>query len=93
MNNYEAMFIIDPKLSEEDTNKAVGVIQEEVKKNGGENTSVEVLGKRRLAFKVKKNLEGYYFLMKFSGPGGMISKMLAKYRINESILRQLIIKQ
>jgi small subunit ribosomal protein S6 len=93
MNTYEGMFIINPQLSDEETTKVVSFIQEEITKNGGKILQVQIMGKQHLAYPIKKFKEGQYLLLNFSGDGKLVPKILSKYRINESIVRHLILSR
>lgn len=93
LNKYEGMFIINPKLSDEDTEKVIETIQEEVKKNNGEIANIDRIGRQHLAYPIKKFQDGYYLLLNFQGDGDLIGKILGKYRINDNILRNLILKK
>lgn len=93
MNSYEGMFIIDPQLSEEDLAKVIESIQAEITKNDGNIDEVEHIGRQHMAYAIKKLMEGYYLLIKFSGKGSLIGKIKSKYRINDNILRSLLLKK
>lgn len=93
MNTYEGMFIVNPEISDDNVGKVVTSIQEEITKNGGEILQVQVMGKQHLSYPIKRFKEGYYILLNFSGDGGLIPKILPKYRINENIVRNLIIRK
>lgn len=86
------MFIINPQLSDEDTEKTINGIQDEIKKNDGQIVHVQSLGKQLLAYPIKKFRDGYYVLVYFEGAGKLIEKISPRYRINENIIRNLILK-
>lgn len=93
MNTYEGMFIINPQIPDDQISKVVASIQEEITKNGGRLLQVQSIGRQHLAYPIGKFKEGYYLLINFEGPGALIPKILPKYRINEDIIRQLILKK
>lgn len=93
MNNYEGMFIVNPQLSDGDTEKLVDVIQEEIKKNNGEIINVDNIGRQHMAYPIKKFQDGYYLLIQFKGEGSLVEKIKAKYRINDNVLRTLILQK
>lgn len=93
MKNYEGMFIINPQLADEEIEKVITAVQDEIKKNNGEVAEVQKIGRQQLAYKIKKFREGYYFLLNFNGEGDLIDKVISKYRINENILRNLILER
>ena len=93
MNNYEGMFIVNPQLADEETEKVIAAIQDEIKKNNGEVVETKNMGRQQLAYPIKKYREGCYLLLNFRGEGALIGKILSKYRINENILRNLILER
>jgi len=91
MNKYEAMFIVKPDLSEDEAKSLYALIKDAVAKNGGSVTSADIWSeRRRLAFTIKKQQEGVYYLMKFSAPSDAVTKLRYTYGLNEYILRVLI---
>lgn len=93
MNNYEGMFIINPKISDEDVQGVVSAIQDEITKNDGKILQVQAIGRQHMAYPIKRFKEGYYLLLNFEGSGNLVPKILPKYRINDNILRNLITKK
>ena len=91
MHKYEAMFIVKPDLSEEEKNNLFNQITEFVAKNKGKVESSAVWAeKRRLAFAIKRNSEGIFYLMNFSSAPEAVAKLRSGYNLNENILRVLI---
>ena len=64
MNKYESVVIIDPAV-EEDKVKELTQKLTEIINNDGKVEQVEELGKKKLAYEVKKNKEGYYVVINF----------------------------
>lgn len=93
MNTYEGMFIVSPQISDDEIGRVVTSIQDEITKNNGRILQVQSIGKQHLAYPIKKFKEGYYILLNFEGDGGLIPKILPKYRINENIIRNLILRK
>ena len=93
MNKYEGMFILNPQLSDEEMDKLIENVQQEIKKNSGEIGEVKRVGRQHMSHKIKKFQEGYYLLIDFKGEGDIIEKTLSKYRINDNILRNLVLKK
>lgn len=91
MNQYEAMFIMKPDLSEEERKTLFAQMAELIAKYKGEVTAASVWAeKRKLFFPLKKQKEGLYYLMNFLLPGGGIAELRHAYTLNENILRVLI---
>jgi len=92
MNKYEAMFIIKPDVSEEERKTLFAQISDAVTKNNGQFTSGVVWSERRkLIFPIKKQQEGVYYLANFSAPSEAITKLKYIFKLNEQILRVLIL--
>jgi small subunit ribosomal protein S6 len=93
MKKYEAMFIIKPDLSEEQKKALFSQINEAITKNKGNVLQAVVWSeKRKLCFPVNKHPEGTYYLMNFDLEPQAITEIKRLYKLNENILRVLIIK-
>jgi len=88
--NYEAMYILDPNLSEEATAALVEKFTNLVNANG---TVAEVAqwGKRRLAYPINDLNEGYYVLMTFSAAAALPAELDRVFRITDGVMRSLIV--
>ncbi|MFA6350348.1 MAG: 30S ribosomal protein S6 [Candidatus Omnitrophota bacterium] len=92
MNKYEAMFIIKPDLGEEDRKALFNQISEVIVKNEGQVTNASIWAERkRLFFPLKRYKEGTYYLVNFTSPGLALTKISNIFKMNESILRNLIV--
>jgi small subunit ribosomal protein S6 len=90
--SYECTFICSPELDsakiEELTSKASKIIENA----GGTVKNLQQLGKKKLAYNVKKFREGIYVYMELSGSGSMVSSLETFFKVNDSIIRFLTIK-
>ena len=93
MRNYETMFILKPELEEEAIIAAVARFEDVVKNGGGEVIKTDRWGKRRLAYEVNGNIEGYYLLMNFKAPTGVAQELDRVLKINDDVIRHLVIKK
>ncbi len=94
MNNYEAMFIVKPDLSEEERKSLFQQINDVVTKHGGSVTQGALWAERRkLFFPIRKCTEGVYYLMSFSLDSLAIKDIRHAYKLNENILRVLFTRQ
>ena len=92
MNKYEAMFIIKPDLNEEERKALFAQIQEAIVKNNGQVTNAAIWAeKRKLVFPLKKQQEGVYYLVNLSVPAEAITKLEYTFKLNEQILRVMIL--
>jgi len=92
-NMYESMFIVYTGDDEETSrNKVLDDIQAELKKQKGKVVAVQPMGKRTFAYHIGGKKDGYYFLINFEAPPQSLQKLVDRFKINTSILRQLILK-
>jgi small subunit ribosomal protein S6 len=90
---YEAMYIADPGLSEHEVETLAERLKAEIVQKGGEIVDLQHLGKKRLAYSIRRKRDGFYFLLYFRLARDLLSEVKAGYRLNESILRFLILKK
>lgn len=92
MNKYETIFLIKDDITEEQKNAVVSEIRKYLVKNG-KVSEEENLGKKKLAYEVKKYEYAYYYVINFTGKASIIPELERKYRINENILKFITIKK
>ena len=92
MRHYEVMVILDPSLDERTVGPSLDNMLNVVKTEGGKVDKVDVWGKRRLAYAVKKHTDGYYVLVNFEADPAEIKEIDRVMKINDEILRHLIVK-
>ena len=92
MNEYEALFIIDP-AKEGSFKEITENIASVVAKNNGKIEKDESWGKQRLAYLVKKNKDGIYYKLDFSIDPLLITKLTSAYKLDSNILRVMITKK
>ena len=91
MNKYESVVIIDPAV-EEDKVKELSQKFTDIINNDGKVEKVEDLGKKKLAYGVKKNKEGYYIVINFEANPNLISELERNYRIMDEVIKFITIK-
>ena len=92
LNSYETIFIIDASL-EEDQIAAVKEKFTSLIAANGTVSNVDDWGKRRLAYEINDKTEGYYVLVDFESDGEFPKELDRQYRINDAILRTIIIRK
>lgn len=92
MRHYETMFIIKPTLVEEEIQAKIQFYKDAITKNGGAIKTCLDMGMRNLAYEIKKNKRGYYFVIYFTAEPSLVLELERLYRINEDILRFIVIK-
>ena len=89
---YELMFIVRPDMAEEDLDKLISTLESQVASSGGTAKSVERMGKRRLAYHVRKFSDGIYVLLSVEGSGGMIHELERRLRVTEPVIKFLTVR-
>ena len=90
---YEALIILKTVGTEEEVARQAAELNAQVKKAGGSIESSQQLGRRRLAFPIGHQSEGHYYLLRFSAPTEQISELERLFRLNEAIVRFIILTQ
>ncbi len=91
MKRYEVVFIVHPDRTDDEVRKIVGRLGEVIAREGGEVIKVEEWGKRKLAYKVQKQLKGIYVLVQFAGGGRVVSEVERMLRISDDVLKYLTV--
>ena len=89
---YEVMFIVRPDVGEEDLDKLVSTLESQVSAAGGTVKNVERMGKRRLAYVVRRFQEGTYILFTVEGAGAAIHEMERRLRVTEPVIKFLTVR-
>jgi small subunit ribosomal protein S6 len=89
---YELMFIVRPDMTEEDLDKLISTLQSVVPTSGGSVKSVDKMGKRRLAYTVRKFHDGIYVLMVVEGGGAVIQELERRLRVTEPVIKFLTVR-
>ena len=92
MRNYEIMFIVSPNAAEEDIEKINGQIEGVITAGGGQAEKIETLGKRRLAYMVKKFREGSYVLFTLQADGAIIREVERRLRVMDLVIKYLTVR-
>lgn len=92
MNKYESVVIINPNLEAESIKALIAKISDLINSNGTVS-SVEELGKRKLAYEIKKLNEGYYVVLKFEAKPELITELERVYRITDEVMKFIVVKE
>ena len=92
MNKYESVIIINPNLEAEGIKALITKISDLINSNGTVS-SVEELGKRKLAYEIKKLNEGYYVVLKFEAKPELITELERVYRIADEVIKFIVVKE
>ena len=89
---YELMFIVRPDMPEEDQDKLISNLENQVSSAGGSVKSVERMGKRRLAYLVRGFQDGIYVLMALEGEGALVKEVERRLRVTEPVIKFLTVR-
>lgn len=93
MRKYETIFIQNPSLDEEALNANIEKFKGIIENGGGTVDNVDVWGKRKLAYEIEKNTEGYYTLVNFSANPELPRELDRIFRITDTVIRHIIVKE
>ena len=90
MNKYESIIIINPSVDEEKVNELTTKFTDMINEDG-KVEKVDNLGKKKLAYPVKKNAEGYYVVFYFTSNPSIIAELERNYRITDDVIKFMTI--
>ena len=91
MRFYETMFILKPTLTQEETTAKIDFFKSVLTNNGASIEATIDMGIRNLAYEIKKCKRGYYFVIYFKAPPTLVAELERNYRINEEVIRFIVI--
>ena len=89
---YEIMFIVRPDVEEAELDKLIEGFSANVTTGGGEVKSVEKMGRRRLAYTVRKFNDGFYVLMNVAAQGSLITEIERRLRVSEQVIKFITVR-
>jgi small subunit ribosomal protein S6 len=92
MRKYELIFIVRPDVSEEELEKLVAQMQGVVTGAGGTVEKVERMGKRRLAYRVRRHREGHYVLLVLTGGGETVKECERRLKVNDAVIKYITVR-
>ena len=91
-NNYETIMIVNSNLEEAAIKDTIAKISALISEHG-KVESTEEWGKKRLAYPIKKQNEGYYVLINFSSNPEFINELDRIYNITDEVIKHIIVKK
>ena len=92
MNKYESVMIVNPTVEEDKLKELVKKFTDLINTNG-KVEKVDELGKKKLAYEIKKFDEGFYFVFYFEAEPTLIAELERNYRITDEVIKYLDIKK
>ncbi len=93
MTKYEIMFIVKATLDETSLNNLTKEVQKLITDAKSKVIEFKDMGRKKLAYPINKEVSGFYYLMNVDATHEAIQEFDRKLRINENILRHLILKK
>ena len=92
MNKYEMMFIVKATMESDQVKKTAENMKKVVTDCGGKVVEFKELGEKKLAYPIKKEISGYYYVMTLEATKEAESELSRKAGIDENVIRHLIVK-
>lgn len=89
---YEVMYIVRPDVQDEELDKLVSGFEATVTNGGGTVRSTEKLGRRKLAYLVRKFSEGNYVLMTIDADGELVHELERRLRVSEQVIKFITVR-
>ncbi len=92
MHPYELMVILDPEVDERTVQPSLEKFLSVVTKDGGSVESLDIWGRRRLAYEIQKKSEGIYAVVNFTAEPATTAELERQLRLSESIMRTKVLR-
>src|ERR1700760_2080711 len=89
---YEIMFIVRPDILDEDLDKLISGLEANITQGGGTIKSTEKLGRRKLAYMVKKFNDGNYVLLTIEADGFLVGEIERRLRVSEPVIKFISVR-
>ncbi|MDE3201570.1 MAG: 30S ribosomal protein S6 [Acidobacteriota bacterium] len=89
---YEVMFIVRPDAADEDVDKLIEGFSASVTNGGGVVKSAEKMGRRKLAYMVRKFNDGLYVLMTIEADGAVVHELERRMRVTEPVIKFITVR-
>lgn len=93
MKNYELLAILKPSLDSEELDKVVDKISEEIKSYKGTVSSIDKMGRKKLAYDVQGYRDGYFTNMILSIPAETVVEFKRNLKLNDNVLRFMFMEE
>jgi small subunit ribosomal protein S6 len=92
MRQYELMVILDPETEERTVGTTMDKYLAVVKNDGGTVDNVDIWGRRRLAYDIRKKSEGIYVVVNMTAEPATAQELDRQLNLNESIMRTKLLR-
>jgi small subunit ribosomal protein S6 len=91
LREYELMYLLSPELPEDEMTAATERVSSLITNRGGEITKADTWGRRRLAYPIRRHLDGYYTVLRFNFEPDQTVELERNLRLTEQVLRHIIV--
>ncbi len=91
--SYELMVIIDPEVDERTVAPQLDKFLDVIRKDGGTVESVDIWGRRRLAYEIQKKTEGIYAVVNFTADAATTSEVDRQLKLSEAVMRTKVLRK
>jgi small subunit ribosomal protein S6 len=92
LRDYELVVILSPEIGDDTVGESLGRLEQAITSRGGEVVDTNNWGRRRLAYPIRRHLEGNYIVSQIKLDPGQVPNLESSLRISEDVIRHLIIK-
>ncbi|USQ76309.1 30S ribosomal protein S6 [Ornithinimicrobium cryptoxanthini] len=92
MRQYELMIILDPESDERNLQPTLEKLLAVVTKEGGSVDNLDLWGRRRLAYEIKKQSEGIYAVVNLTATSATAQELERQLGLNETVLRTKLMR-
>ena len=93
MRQYELMMILDPETDERNLQPTLEKMLTVVGKDGGSVDEIDIMGRRRLAYEIKKQAEGIYAVVQMTAEPATAQELDRQLGLNETVLRTKMLRR
>lgn len=91
MRRYETVFIVNPSLSQEESQPLFDKVTDLIVAHQGLMVKFDEWGQKRLAYEIKKQTRGYYILLDFCGNGSLVKELERNMRLDDRVLKYMTV--
>ena len=93
MRQYELMIILDPETDERNLQPTLEKMLEVVGKDGGSVDEIDILGRRRLAYEIRKQAEGIYAVVQMTTEPATAQELDRRLGLDETVMRTKLLRR
>ena len=90
--DYELVVILNPEIGDDAVPNSIQKVEQGITSRGGEVTDSNHWGRRRLAYPIKRHMEGNYVVTQVKLDPALVPELESTLRISEDVIRHLIIR-